>query len=222
MSDVRSLADLIDAEFAAADKKVKDSQSERLREYRERRMRLQRLEGVFQKLAELWKQRLDTLLQKFQDRVQVTPRLTPSSRAATFAFASELGRVTLRFSASTDPDVRHVILAYDLEIIPVFFRYTPHAELKLPLDAIDEAVAARWVDDRIVDFVRTYLSMRENASYTHDHMVEDPVAHVCFPGFTAAASLEWQGKKYYFIGEETRREFEETLAANEKNLAAKS
>jgi YHS domain-containing protein len=100
-----------------------------------------------------------------------------------------------------------VILGYDLEIIPVFFRYEPHAELEFPLDAVDEAAAARWVDDRIVDFVRAYLAMGENEFDTQEHMVEDPVAHVRFPDFAAGATLEWQGKKYYFIGEETRQEF---------------
>jgi len=37
---------------------------------------------------------------------------------------------------------------------------------------------------------------------------EDPVAGVRFPRFAAAASRELGGKTYYFIGEETRREFE--------------
>jgi YHS domain-containing protein len=207
MSELKSLSSRIDDEFAAVEKKVKDRQIELLREYRERRKRMQQLDKVFQKLAEGWKPRLDTLLQKFGDRVQVTPRLTASSREAAFEFQSHQGRVRLRFSASTDPDVRKVILGYDLEIIPVFFRYEPHAELDFPLDAVDEAAAGRWVDDRIVDFVRAYLSMSENEFYTQEHMVEDPVAHVRFPDFAAGATLEWQGKKYYFIGEETRQEF---------------
>ena len=207
MSEFESLSSRIDAEFAAVEKKFADTQLERLREYRERLKRLRQLDGVFQKLAEAWKPRLDTLLQKFGDRVQVTPRLTPSTREATFEFPSKLGRVRLRFSASTDRDVRKVILGYDLEIIPVFFRYQPHAELEFPLDAVDEAAAARWVDDRIVDFVRAYLSMGENPVQAQDHMVEDPVAHVRFPDFAAGATLEWQGKKFYFIGEETRQEF---------------
>ena len=213
MSEIKSLSSRIDDEFAAVEKKVKDVQIELLREYRERRKRLQQLDEVFQKLAEAWKPRLDTLLQKFGDRVQVTPRLTPSSREATFEFPSKRGRVRLRFSASTDRDVSKVILGYDLEIIPVFFRYEPHAELEFPLDAVDEAAAGRWVDDRIVDFVRAYLSMGENEFYSPEHMVEDPVAHVRFPDFAAGATLEWQGEKYYFIGEETRQEFEKTLAA---------
>ena len=88
-------------------------QVELLREYRERRKRLQQLDEVFQKLAEAWKPRLDTLLQKFGDRVQVTPRLTPSSREATFEFESKQCRVRLRFSASTDRDVTKVILGYE-------------------------------------------------------------------------------------------------------------
>jgi YHS domain-containing protein len=40
-----------------------------------------------------------------------------------------------------------------------------------------------------------------------DQMVEDPIAHVQFPRAAAATTLEWQGQKFYFIGEETRREF---------------
>ncbi len=162
MSESKSLSSRIDDEFSGVEKKVKAIQAEGLREYRERRKRLQQLDGVFQKLAEAWKPRLDTLLQKFGDRVQVKPRLTPSSREATLEFPSKLGRVRLRFCASTDRDVTRVILGYDLEIIPVYFRYQPHAELAFPLSAVDEAAAERWVDDRIVDFVRDYLSMGEN------------------------------------------------------------
>jgi YHS domain-containing protein len=39
-------------------------------------------------------------------------------------------------------------------------------------------------------------------------MVEDPVARVRFPKVAAATTLEWQGQKFYFIGEETKRQFE--------------
>jgi hypothetical protein len=207
MSELKSLSSRIDDEFAVLEKKFKDTQAEALREWRNRRQRMQQLDKVYEKLGEAWKPRLATLLKKFGDRVQVTPRLTPSSREAAFEFQSRLGRVRLKFSASTDRDVRKVILSYDLEIIPVYFRYQPHAELEFPLGAVDEAAAARWVDDCIVDFVRAYLSMAENEFNAQEHMVEDPVAHVRFPDFVAGATLEWQGQKHYFVDEETRREF---------------
>jgi hypothetical protein len=209
MPDLNNLASRIDGEFSAAEQKHKAFQSEQLQEYRERQKRLEQLGTVFNQLAEVWKPRLEMLAGKFGDRVQVTPRLTPSTREATFEFQSKRGRVRLKFSASTDRDVRKVILGYDLEIIPIFMHYEPHAELEFPLGAVDKAAAAQWIDDRIVDFVRTYLALGENDAYLKEHMVEDPVAGVRFPDFAAGASLEWQGKKFYFIGEETLREFAE-------------
>ncbi len=57
MPEIESLSSRIDAEFAAVEKKFKDDQLERVREYRERQQRLRQLDGVFQKLAEAWKPR---------------------------------------------------------------------------------------------------------------------------------------------------------------------
>ena len=105
--------------------------------------------------------------------------------------------------------MRKLILNYDLEIIPVLMKFNPHSEVEFPLDAVDREAATKWLDDRIVEFVRTYFSISENATYMKDEMVEDPIAHVSFPRFAAAAALEWQGQKFYFIGEETRRQFAE-------------
>jgi hypothetical protein len=47
--------------------------------------------------------------------------------------------------------------------------------------------------------------MGKNEIYMRDRMVEDPIAHVRFPDLAAGASLEWQGQKFYVIGEQTRR-----------------
>lgn len=86
-------------------------------------------------------------------------------------------------------------------------RFAPHAEVEFPLEAVDKEEAARWIEDRIVEFVQTYFSLGENESYLKDRMVEDPIAHVRFPKDAAATVLEWQGRKFYFIGEETCRDF---------------
>ena len=58
--------------------------------------------------------------------------------------------------------------------------------------------------------------MGEQEIYLKDQMVEDPVAHVRFPKVAAATTLEWQGKTFYFIGEETRREFEKQQGIGSK------
>ena len=209
MPDISSLASRIDAEFSAVEEKVKKAQSEQVGEQKERQKRLEQLGNVFDQLRDIWRPRLELLVKKFGDRVQATPRIVPSTREATFDFLSRLARVRLKFSASTDRDIRKLILSYDLEIIPILMRFKNHDEVEFPLDKVDQEAVAKWLDDRIVDFVQTYFSMGENEIYLKDAMVEDPVAHVHFPKQAAATTLEWRGQKFYFIGDETRRQFAE-------------
>jgi hypothetical protein len=207
MPDISSLTGRIDAEFSAVEEKVKHFQVDQVEKHKQRQTRLEQLGQVFDQLRDIWKPRLELLVKKFGDRIQTTPRIVPSTREVTFDFQSRLARVSLKFSAFTDRDIQKVILSYDLSIIPALIRFNPHAEVDFPLDAVDKQAAAKWIDDRIVEFVRTYFSLGENDIYLKDYMVEDPVAHVRFPKFAAATTLDWQGQKLYFIGAETRQEF---------------
>jgi YHS domain-containing protein len=207
MPDINSLASRIDAEFSAVEQKVKKFQVEQMEKHKQRQNRLEQLAKVFDQLRDIWKPRLELLVKKFGDRVQVQPRIVPSTREVTFDFQSHLARVSLKFSAFTDQEIQKVILSYDLEIIPVLMRFNPHAEVEFPLNAVDQEAAAKWFDDRIVEFVQTYFSLGENDIYLKDYMVEDPIAHIRFPKLAAATTLEWQGQKFFFISEETRREF---------------
>jgi YHS domain-containing protein len=208
MTDINALDSRIDAEFSAVEQKVKEFRAEQVQEHKQRQKRMEMLGKVFKQMQGVWKPRLELLMKKFQGRVEATPRIVPSTREATLNFQSRVAKVRLKFSATTDRDVQKLILGYDLEIIPVLMRFNPHAELEFPLEAIDRDAAAKWVDDRIVEFVQTYFAMGENEIYLKDEMVEDPVAHVHFPKFAAATTLEWQGRTFYFVGEETRQEFE--------------
>ncbi|MDF3051992.1 MAG: hypothetical protein K0S19_97 [Geminicoccaceae bacterium] len=208
MSDVGTLINRIDAEFSALDDKIKRAQAERLQEYHERQNRLAAVERLLESLPPIWKPRLEALIQRFGDRVKVAPRLSSAGREVSLEFQSNLARIRLRLSAATDHDVRKLILNYNLEILPVLMQFDSHQQAEWPIDAIDQQAIADWVDDRIVDFVKTYLSLHENEYYLQDDMVEDPIAEVRFPRFAAAANVEWNGKTYYFIGEETRRAFD--------------
>jgi YHS domain-containing protein len=207
MPDIKDLANRIDAQFSAVAEKVKRLQTEHLEAHKSRQQRLEKLNKTFDDLREIWKPRLELLVAKFGERVKVTPRIVPSTREATFDFTSRLAHVRLKFSAFTDAEVRKLVLACDLEIIPVLMQYTPHAELELPLEGVDKEAVAKWIDDRLIDFVQVYLSLGENEYYLKEIMVEDPIAHVQFPNVAAAAKLDWGGRKYYFISDETYREF---------------
>jgi len=208
MPDIKSLASRIDAEFSAVEDKVKKLQVEQMEGHKDRQKRLEQLAKVFDEMSAIWRPRLELLVKKFGDRVQTKPRITPSTREATFDFQSRVARVRLKFSATTDRDVKKLILGYDLDIIPVLMHFKSHDEAEFALNAIDKEAVAKWIDDRVVEFVQTYFAMGENEIYLKDQMVEDPIAHVRFPKVAAATTLEWQGQKYYFIGEDTRHEFE--------------
>jgi YHS domain-containing protein len=208
MADISKLLQRIDSEFAAGEQKVKAFQAEQTQTYEDRQRRLKTFEQVCEKLRDIWRPRLEALSGRFGEKVKVVPEVSGELRQATFKFDSNLAHIDLRFRASTDQDVRKLVLDYELEILPILMKFEPHKQAEFPLEAVDAAAVGQWFDDRIVDFVRTYLALHQNEYYLKDHMVVDPVANVRFPRFAAASVLERQGKKYYFISEKTRQEFE--------------
>jgi YHS domain-containing protein len=208
MTDISKLLQRIDGEFAAGEQKIKNFQAEQAQAYEDRQSRLKKYEEVSEKLLEVIRPRLEALSQKFGERVKVIPEVVRERRQATFKFDSNLAHIDLRFRSSTDQEVRKLVLDYELQILPILMKFEPHVQAEFPLEAVDPAAVGQWFDDRIVDFVRTYLSLHQNEYYLKNHMVVDPVAQVRFPRFAAASVLEWQGKKYYFISEKTRSEFE--------------
>lgn len=216
MPQIESLASRIDAEFAAVEERIKKLRSEKIEEHKQREKRLEQPEKVFDQMGSIWRPRLELLMKKFEGQILATPRIVPSIREVTFYFKSQLAQVKLKFTASTDLDVEKLVLAYHLEIIPVYMSFKNHDQIEFPLNAIDEEVATTWVDDRLLDFVQTYFSIGENAHYLKDQMVEDPIAHVRFPKVAAASSLVAGGKTYYFIDDEMRQQFEKEQAITSK------
>ena len=181
MESVSSLIECIDAEFSAAEKRLNQLRAQHVQEYQDRRKRLEQFERTLDELRNVWEPRLDVLAKKFGDRVDVHPTIEPGRRSATFEFRSNLASVTLRLSVSPDAEVRKLIFTYHVDIVPILMKFDSHAELEQPLDGVSRTKLAEWLDDRILDFVRTYLALHENHHYLQDHMVEDPVAKVRVP-----------------------------------------
>jgi YHS domain-containing protein len=207
MSSINDLVSRIDSEFAAMEKSVKEFQSQQVQNYEGKQERLEQYRKVCDLLRDVWTPRIETLAKKFGDKAKLTPRVTPTLREAKLEFKSELADVVLRFTAATDEEVHNLVLDYDLHILPILMKYEKHSQIEFPLDAPDRDTIAKWIDDRIVDFVKTYLSLHKNEYYLKGHQVADPVSGTLFPKYAAAATLDWEGKTYYFIGEETRQEF---------------
>lgn len=213
MKSTQELATRIDAAFASMEAKRKQFQEVETRNYEGWRQRLAKLGMEFDTLRAVFKPRLDLLIEKFGAKVTATPKITESTREVVLAFQSEVARIRLRFQGTTDQDIRKLILNYDLEIIPILMQFDSHSTLEMPLDAIDYEAAVRWADERIISFVQTYVALHENQYYLQDQMVTDPVSGTTFPKLAAGAKLERDGHTYYFVSEQTRREFESKLVA---------
>jgi YHS domain-containing protein len=215
MTEIDNLMGRIDAEFSSVDAKIKKQQAEQLQDYRERQRRLEQFGRVLDELRDIWRPRLEALAGRFGERVKVTPRLTPSRREAVLQLRSELANVSLTFSVYTDRDVRNLTLASDLRIVPILMKFDSHSEIEFPLDRVDRPALGRWMDDCIINCVRTYLALHENEHYMRQEMVADPITQVRFLKQAAGATLDYEGQKYYFVDEESRGEF-----ARQKGISA--
>jgi YHS domain-containing protein len=220
MESTQQLATSIDAAFASMHAKRRQFQEVETRKYEEWRQRLAKLGTEFDALRDIFQPRLDLLIEKFGDQMTATPRLTQSTREILLELHPEMARIRLRFQGTTDHDIRRLILNYDLEIIPILLQFDSHSTMEMPLDAVEREAALRWADERIMSFVRTYTALHENPYYLRDQMVTDPVSGTTFPKLAAGATLERDGRTYYFVSETTRREFESRGAARDDHAAA--
>ncbi|MFO0852031.1 MAG: hypothetical protein U0871_26200 [Gemmataceae bacterium] len=207
MSDTNDLASRIDGVVSDAKAKLKAAQQELLQEYLDRQSRLERYAAVLPMLQQVVRPRLELLAKKFGDRVEVTPHVSGNTRSAQFAFKSPLAHIDMTVSASPDREAKNVVIEYGLQVIPVLMRYESHAEFVTPIDGPDTAGLGKWLDDRLVGFVETFMKMHESEHYTKEQYVEDPVMGVRFPKFAAGATLEHGGKTYYFVDERTKQDF---------------
>jgi YHS domain-containing protein len=217
MTDVGALLNRIDREVAAEVGRQKAAWAELVLANRERGLRLQRYEAEAQHIIELLKPRLAALTDRFKAVVKAEPTVREHTHAMKLTFAATVAKVTLVFQVAPDQDVKHVRLECTQEIIPEVVGYDKESVLEFPLDGVRDDAALQWLDDRIVAFVKAYIALvRQDAGLRvqlKDEFVEDPVTRIRFPKEVASSTLERGGRTYYFVDEDTRREFEKRPAA---------
>lgn len=96
--------------------------------------------------------------------------------------------------------------SYDLEILPVLMEYKRDDEKSFPMDNPDEAIGL-WVEEKIVEFVDTYLLLETHPLYQKDNMVTDPVCGMRISATDATGKVEWTGHTFYFCSEVCKEAF---------------
>jgi YHS domain-containing protein len=207
MSDVKDLMARMEGAFSAVKEKARRQQQEELQHYQERQKLFREYEKTQARVVQIARPRLEALASRAGERVSVTPSVSESRRSAKFDFKSTKAHITLLFSVAPDRDLKNVVVAYDLKIVPVLWRFDAHAEFTTPIAKLDEAALTKWLDDQIVGFVELYIQIHQGEIFEKAEYVEDPVAKVQFPRFAAGATLEHGGQTFFFIDENTKREF---------------
>ena len=208
MSDSTDLAARIDGVISATKEKLKSTQQDLLKDYQDRQVRLEQYAQKLPRLLEVARPRLELLAKRFGERVEVTPTVSGNTRSARFVVRSPLAQIIMTVSAFPDREARNVAVDYTLQIVPVLTQFESHAEFSTPIDNPDLAGLGKWLDDRIIGFVETFMKLHENEYYTKDQYVEDPVAKIRFPKFASGATLKRDGQTVYFIDEQTKAEYE--------------
>ena len=213
MTDIDTLINRIDQEIAAEVERQKGDWAKAVLANRERELRLQRYESEAKRIVELVKPRLNAFIDRFQAVVQAAPTVREHTRAVNLTFTATVANATLRFEAFPDQNVVHVRLECTQEIIPVVVRYDKQSVLEFPLDGVQDDKVVQWFDDRIIAFVKAYIAVvRQDTALQErlkDQFAEDPVTKIRFPKYLASSTLERDGRTYYFVDEETRRQFEQ-------------
>jgi YHS domain-containing protein len=217
MTDINALLSRIDHEIAAVVKHQKALWTAMMLENRERDLRLQRYEAEARRIIELVKPRLDAFVERFKAVVKAEPTVREHTHVVTLTFAATVAKATLCFEVFPDQNVNHIRLECTQEIIPVVVRYDKQSVLEFPLDGVRDDEIVQWFDDRIIAFAKAYIAIvNQDAALRErlrNQLAEDPVSKILFPKYLASSTLERDGRTYYFVDEDTRREFEQQSAA---------
>jgi YHS domain-containing protein len=206
MADIDTFEKQLDKLVTRTRAQVEQKQTDLQQAYESRKQRYQSFLKILEDLRGVARLRLEKLAEHC--KFEAAPTEDADGKSIMLTFQTPVARVRLRLSATHDTEVRNLVLGYDLEILPIFVKYNAHAELAIPLDQVDRATVEKWLDERLLEFAETYVTIHFNDQYHKDHMVVDPVANVRFPKAFAQSTLEKGGKTHYFISEQTRREFE--------------
>lgn len=211
MSQLEQFQQRLDAAFADAKTRIHEFQEEAGREYEELNRRYQTFDRLVKHIGpNIARPRLEKLAEYFPG-VDGIPSVTRHGREILLNFQktpTALATIRLRLRMTHDEEIRHLVLEYDLEILPVYIEFERTSRLEIPLEEATDQKVAAWLDERLMAFVSTYLSMEFSRQYQRPNMVIDPVAEIQFPKLFATGTCERAGQTYHFISKETQQAFQ--------------
>jgi YHS domain-containing protein len=209
MSQLTELARRIEEKLAADDERRREATQEMRERHELRERRLARFGELAGRIAgSIIRPQLEQLTSYFDNATVSTPHDGCSHCVCRFESTPRFpASTTLELSVSHDEAFESVTIAYGLEILPVFLEFEKRDSLTFPMDAVDEGRLERWLSDKLLAFVDTYLELEQIEQYQHQNLVIDPVCGVRINKTVAAAELTVDERSYFFCSDDCRAEF---------------
>ena len=201
MSDLQSLEQKIQQRLKSVEEANRSQQirlQTKMTEIEERHTRFNRLADEV--VADIIEPRMQTLA-GFFDNAELLEGSDPVWHSCTCRFdhsARYPASVKLTIFVTHDAEIENLLLAYDLEILPIFFKFEGHDQQGFPLDAPNRQDVVDWVDEKILAFIDTYLRLEQTDQYQQSVLVTDPVCGMRFRRSIASAEAEHAGHTWFF------------------------
>jgi YHS domain-containing protein len=210
MNDLSDLERRIEERLASQQEQARqryNHQAERMHEWEQRHKRYTALADHL--VSEVIRPRLEKLARHFDNAELLCGDQTGRHQyVCAFKHTHRYpATAKLELAISRDGLAEHVLLLYNLSILPVFFPFKEKDQLSVPLDQVNEAQVATWFDEKILTFLDTYLRLEIVDQYQSENQTIDPVCGMSVNKLYAPAQAEHQGQTYYFCIPECKEKF---------------
>ena len=133
----------------------------------------------------------------------------PEGRCACWFGYCERFPATTRVDFAIEHDVsfENVVICYDVWMTPLFFKLNEHDKLNLPFNDVSDAVVAEWVEQRLLEFLESYLRIDRGRDDLDDDVAMDPVCGMRIGRKSAPATQIYSGHPYFFCSHECGAKF---------------
>lgn len=119
---------------------------------------------------------------------------------------------TLDLFVCPDARIENVLVESGLTTVPFYVELQGQGRVSFPLEQVNDAQLAKWVDERMSAFVDAYLQVVEAFKYQRENAVVDPVCRVPINKLYAVAVVNLNGQAFYFCRESCQWRFLENPA----------
>jgi hypothetical protein len=165
--------------FATDRRQINEESGERKTEERERR-RVAYRSAARQLMGSVIRPRIEKVIAFFPNAL-LTPAEsdTESQWCCRFKKTPEFPASTkLSFLVSPDTAIENAIVTYDLEILPIYFKFDGHDQVVVPIECLFDGRIPAWVDAKLLGFVDTYLQLQTHDQYQRSYQDAEPACEM--------------------------------------------